>query len=102
MKVGCSWTILAFEVTDASPVRENVHTQVEPVSSSLNTNDAFLLKLPQSSYIWKGKGMTQEEVAAAKVLSELIGAVPEEVEETSEPGESLNKMQQEKSMHSVS
>lgn len=38
--------------------------------------------------------MTQEEVTAAKVVSQLMGGVTEEVEETSEPGESLNKILQ--------
>lgn len=89
--------ILALEVTDASlppsvtHTHTHSHTQVEPVSSSLNTNDVFLLKLPQSCYLWKGKGMTDEEVAAAKVVSQLMGGVTKEVEETSEPGEPLRK-----------
>ncbi|XP_075879660.1 scinderin like a [Nelusetta ayraudi] len=61
--------------------------EVEPVSSSLNTNDVFLLKSPQSCFLWKGKGMTDEEVAAAKVVSQLMGGVTKEVEETSEPDE---------------
>lgn len=46
--------------------------------------------------------MTQEEVTAAKVVSQLMGGVTEEVEETSEPGESLNKTKQENPMHMVS
>lgn len=77
-----------------------IHTQVEPVTSSLNTNDVFLLKVHDSCYMWKGKGMTQEEVTAAKVVSQLMGGVTEEVEENSEPGESLTKIQ-EKPMHIV-
>lgn len=35
--------------------------------------------------------MTDEEVAAAKVVSQLMGGVTKEVEETSEPGEPLRK-----------
>lgn len=91
----CFCLILALEVTDASlppsVTHTHSHTQVEPVSSSLNTNDVFLLKSPQSCFLWKGKGMTDEEVAAAKVVSQLMGGVTKEVEETSEPGEPLRR-----------
>lgn len=62
--------------------------QVEPVASSLNTNDVFVLKSPNSLFLWKGKGSNAEEIAAAKYVASLLGETATEVEETKEPGES--------------
>ncbi len=61
--------------------------QVEPTASSLNTNDVFVLKSPDSHFIWKGKGATPEEMAAAKYVGGLLGGTATEVEETQEPCE---------------
>lgn len=61
--------------------------QVEPTASSLNTNDVFVLKTPESLFLWKGKGATPEEMAAAKYVAGLLGGTATEVEETKEPGE---------------
>uniref|UniRef100_A0A4W6CYQ8 Scinderin like a n=1 Tax=Lates calcarifer TaxID=8187 RepID=A0A4W6CYQ8_LATCA len=58
---------------------------VEPTASSLNTNDVFVLKTPNSLMQWKGKGATPEEMAAAKYVATLLGGAATEVEETKEP-----------------
>lgn len=69
-------------------------TQVVPTSSALNTNDVFVLKSPNSLFIWKGKGASQEEIAAAKYVASLLGGTPTEVEETKEPCKcQTNKLQ---------
>uniref|UniRef100_A0A4W6CY15 Scinderin like a n=1 Tax=Lates calcarifer TaxID=8187 RepID=A0A4W6CY15_LATCA len=60
-------------------------TKVEPTASSLNTNDVFVLKTPNSLMQWKGKGATPEEMAAAKYVATLLGGAATEVEETKEP-----------------
>lgn len=62
-------------------------TQVEPTASSLNTNDVFVLKSPESLFLWKGKGATPEEMAAAEYVAGLLGGTGTVVEEAKEPGE---------------
>uniref|UniRef100_A0A7N6BWP7 Macrophage-capping protein n=2 Tax=Anabas testudineus TaxID=64144 RepID=A0A7N6BWP7_ANATE len=59
--------------------------EVEPSAPALNTNDAFALKTPDSLFLWKGKGSSPEEVAAAKYVASLLGGTVTEVEETKEP-----------------
>ncbi|XP_049444451.1 scinderin like a [Epinephelus fuscoguttatus] len=61
--------------------------EVEPKASSLNTNDAFVLKEGNSVYIWKGKGATQEEMTAANYVVSVLakGKTAKVVEETEEP-----------------
>ncbi|KAG8003263.1 Gelsolin [Nibea albiflora] len=59
--------------------------EVQPTASSLNTNDAFVLKTPDSLFLWKGKGGTPEEMTAAKYVADLLGGTVTEVEETKEP-----------------
>ncbi|XP_070764333.1 scinderin like a [Enoplosus armatus] len=59
--------------------------EVEPTASSLNTNDVFVLKSPESLFLWKGKGATPEEMAAAKYVAGLLGGTATVVEETKEP-----------------
>ncbi|XP_040895476.1 scinderin like a [Toxotes jaculatrix] len=61
--------------------------EVEPTASSLNTNDVFVLKSPNSLILWMGKGATPEEKAAAKYVASLLGGTATEVEETKEPSE---------------
>uniref|UniRef100_A0A673B593 Gelsolin-like n=1 Tax=Sphaeramia orbicularis TaxID=375764 RepID=A0A673B593_9TELE len=41
---------------------------VEPIASSLNTNDVFVLKTPNSVFEWKGLGANEEEIKAATEL----------------------------------
>ncbi|XP_028259636.1 scinderin like a [Parambassis ranga] len=59
--------------------------EVVPNASSLNTNDVFVLKSPDSLILWKGKGATAEEMGAAKYVASLLGGAATEVEETKEP-----------------
>ncbi|XP_068446201.1 scinderin like a [Clinocottus analis] len=61
--------------------------EVEPAAPSLNTNDVFVLKSPSSLYVWKGKGATVEEEAAAKYVAGVLGGNATQVEETSEPAD---------------
>ncbi|XP_070817523.1 scinderin like a [Chaetodon trifascialis] len=60
--------------------------EVKPATSSLNTNDVFVLKTPESLFLWKGKGGTPEEMTAAKYVAGVLGGTATEVEEGSEPG----------------
>ncbi|XP_077439812.1 scinderin like a [Vanacampus margaritifer] len=60
--------------------------EVAPDASSLNSNDAFVLKWPKGTFVWKGRGTTPEELAAAKHLIGILGGgTPTEVAETKEP-----------------
>ncbi|KAM8745290.1 scinderin like a [Acanthopagrus schlegelii] len=59
--------------------------EVEPTASALNTNDVFVLKTPESLYLWKGKGQTGEEMDAARYVASLLGGAVTEVEEGQEP-----------------
>uniref|UniRef100_A0A669BY88 Scinderin like a n=1 Tax=Oreochromis niloticus TaxID=8128 RepID=A0A669BY88_ORENI len=60
-------------------------TQVEPTASSLNTNDVFVLKTPDCLFLWKGKGASSDEMAAANYVASLLGGTATGVEETQEP-----------------
>ncbi|KAI7798575.1 adseverin [Triplophysa rosa] len=72
-------------------VRRNLCTitricEVEVTASSLNTNDAYLLKLPQGNgYVWKGKGASEEEEQGAKYLSEKLKCKTKLINEGQEP-----------------
>ncbi|XP_056335721.1 adseverin [Danio aesculapii] len=72
-------------------VRKNLGTitrisEVDTKASSLNSNDAYVLKLPQGDgYIWKGKGASEEEEKAAKYMSEKLNCKTEMVVEGKEP-----------------
>ncbi|KAM9358344.1 scinderin like a [Symphorus nematophorus] len=61
--------------------------EVEPTASSLNTNDVFVLKTPGPLFVWKGKGATAEELAAAEYVTSLFKGDVTKVEETKEPAE---------------
>ncbi len=84
MRINCH-----FIVNDShhSPSLCVTLTQVEPTASSLNTNDVFVLKSPESLFLWKGKGATPEEMAAAKYVGGMLGGTATEVNESKEPGE---------------
>lgn len=61
--------------------------QVDATASSLNTNDTYLLKLPEGNgYVWKGKGASQEEEQGAKYLSEKLKCKTKLITEGNEPG----------------
>lgn len=59
--------------------------EVEPRASNLNTNDVFVLKTPDSLYVWKGIGASGEELATAKHVVSLLGGKPTDVAEGKEP-----------------
>ena len=61
--------------------------QVEAQTSSLNSNDAYLLKLPQGQgYVWVGKGASEEEERGAKFMSEELNCKTKRIVEGQEPG----------------
>ncbi|XP_066529896.1 adseverin [Hoplias malabaricus] len=72
-------------------VRRNLGTitrisEVEAEASSLNSNDAYLLKMPEGdAYIWMGKGASEEEKHGAKYMSELLQCKSKHITEGQEP-----------------
>ncbi|XP_043941617.1 adseverin-like [Protopterus annectens] len=61
--------------------------EVKADASSLNSNDAFVLKTPQSVYLWKGTGVSDDEVTAAKSVVSTLGGSAKEINEGSEPAD---------------
>ncbi|XP_069050005.1 gelsolin-like [Lepisosteus oculatus] len=59
--------------------------EVKACASSLNTNDVFVLKAPDATYVWRGVGATEEEVAAAKHVVAMLKGSASEVSEGKEP-----------------
>ncbi|XP_076838410.1 scinderin like b [Brachyhypopomus gauderio] len=59
--------------------------EVTPSACSLNTNDVFVLKTPDSLFVWRGVGASEEEVAAAKHVVSFLGGKPTDVVEGKEP-----------------
>uniref|UniRef100_A0A8B9L5S5 Scinderin like a n=1 Tax=Astyanax mexicanus TaxID=7994 RepID=A0A8B9L5S5_ASTMX len=59
--------------------------QVDPTAANLNTNDVFVLKSPDSMFLWRGHGATEEELAAAKFVCTFLGGSASEVIEGKEP-----------------
>ncbi|KTF74003.1 hypothetical protein cypCar_00035988, partial [Cyprinus carpio] len=60
--------------------------QVDAKASSLNSNDAYLLKLPEGDgYLWKGKGASEEEERGAKYMSEKLKCKTKSITEGNEP-----------------
>uniref|UniRef100_A0A672NEG2 Scinderin n=1 Tax=Sinocyclocheilus grahami TaxID=75366 RepID=A0A672NEG2_SINGR len=55
-------------------------------ATSLNSNDAYLLKLPKGDgYLWKGKGASEEEERGAKYMSEKLKCKIKPITEENEP-----------------
>ncbi|XP_038637851.1 gelsolin a isoform X2 [Scyliorhinus canicula] len=59
--------------------------EVEAAASSLNSNDAFVLKTPGSSFIWVGQGASDPEKQGAQQLLDILGVSASEIAEGSEP-----------------
>ncbi|XP_051866790.1 scinderin like b [Pristis pectinata] len=59
--------------------------EVNSDAESLNSNDAFVLKTPQETYIWKGLGASAPELKTAKYLVSVLGGSPTEIQEGKEP-----------------
>ncbi|XP_013978597.1 gelsolin [Salmo salar] len=69
-----------------SSTRATRAVEVEPSAAFLNTNDVFVLKSPNTVFLWRGVGATEEELAAAQfVTSFLGGGSATEVSEGKEP-----------------
>lgn len=74
-------------------VRRNLATitriaEVDVSAVSLNSNDAFLLKLPEGQgYMWMGKGASKEEEQGAEYMSRELKTTPIRITEGNEPGE---------------
>ncbi|KAI1883122.1 hypothetical protein AGOR_G00241980 [Albula goreensis] len=68
-----------------SSTRATRGVEVEPSASCLNTNDVFVLKSPDSMFVWRGVGASEEEMAAAKYVVSFLGGNPTEVSEGKEP-----------------
>ncbi|XP_015275092.1 PREDICTED: adseverin [Gekko japonicus] len=62
--------------------------EVDANASSLNSNDVFVLKLPQNSgYTWVGKGASKEEEKGALYVANVLRCQTSRIEEGQEPGE---------------
>jgi gelsolin len=60
---------------------------VDVDANSLNSNDAFVLKLPRNSgYLWMGKGASQEEEKGAEYVANVLKCKTARIEEGEEPG----------------
>uniref|UniRef100_A0A8C1K3K9 Macrophage-capping protein n=1 Tax=Cyprinus carpio TaxID=7962 RepID=A0A8C1K3K9_CYPCA len=60
--------------------------EVDAKATSLNSNDAYLLKLPKGDgYLWKGKGASEEEERGAKYMSEKLKCKIKLITEGNEP-----------------
>uniref|UniRef100_A0A6Q2X982 Scinderin n=1 Tax=Esox lucius TaxID=8010 RepID=A0A6Q2X982_ESOLU len=60
--------------------------QVDAEAGSLNSNDAYLLKVPSGQgYLWVGKGASEEEEKGAQYLSEVLSLQTQPILEGQEP-----------------
>ncbi|XP_017549431.1 adseverin [Pygocentrus nattereri] len=72
-------------------VRRNLGTitrisEVDAKASCLNSNDAYLLKMPEGeAYMWVGKGASEEEEHGAEYMSELLQCGTKHITEGQEP-----------------
>lgn len=54
---------------------------------SLNSNDVFVLKLPNNSgYTWVGKGSSKEEEHGAQYIASILNCQTAKTNEGQEPG----------------
>lgn len=60
---------------------------MKPCASNLNSNDVFVLKSPDSLFVWRGVGASEEEVKGAKFVVSFLGGKPTDVTEGKEPGQ---------------
>uniref|UniRef100_A0A7N6C402 Gelsolin-like domain-containing protein n=1 Tax=Anabas testudineus TaxID=64144 RepID=A0A7N6C402_ANATE len=61
--------------------------EVDATASKLNTNDVFVLKTPNTVYVWQGVGASSEENEAAKHVVSLLGGSATNVSEGKEPAD---------------
>lgn len=63
-----------------------IFEQVDATASSLNSNDAYILKNARNAYMWVGKGASKEEECGAEYMSELLQCKIQRITEGQEPG----------------
>uniref|UniRef100_A0A8C8IM59 Scinderin n=1 Tax=Oncorhynchus tshawytscha TaxID=74940 RepID=A0A8C8IM59_ONCTS len=62
--------------------------EVDAEAGSLNSNDAYLLKLPSGgSYLWVGKGASEDEERGAQYLSQVLKCQTQRIVEGQEPAD---------------
>uniref|UniRef100_A0A8C7S882 Scinderin n=1 Tax=Oncorhynchus mykiss TaxID=8022 RepID=A0A8C7S882_ONCMY len=62
--------------------------EVEAEAGSLNSNDAYLLKMPAGqSYLWVGKGAIEDEERGARYLSQVLKCQTQRIVEGQEPAD---------------
>lgn len=62
--------------------------QVDVDAVSLNSNDVFVLKLPNNSgYTWVGKGANKEEEQGAQYIASILKCQTAKINEGQEPGQ---------------
>ncbi|XP_072365237.1 scinderin isoform X1 [Scyliorhinus torazame] len=71
-------------------VRRNLATitrivEVDVDAQSLNSNDVFVLKLPNAAYLWIGKGASGEEEHGAKYITSVLKCMTTRIIEGEEP-----------------
>uniref|UniRef100_A0A4W4DXR2 Gelsolin-like domain-containing protein n=1 Tax=Electrophorus electricus TaxID=8005 RepID=A0A4W4DXR2_ELEEL len=60
-------------------------SQVECSAANLNSSDVFVLKSPDSLFLWRGVGASEEEMSAGKSVCSFLGGRATEVAEGKEP-----------------
>lgn len=61
---------------------------MDATAASLNSNDAFLLKMPGGrGYLWMGKGVSDEELKGAEYMSKELNCSSKRITEGNEPGQ---------------
>uniref|UniRef100_A0A8C2AAY8 Gelsolin n=1 Tax=Cyprinus carpio TaxID=7962 RepID=A0A8C2AAY8_CYPCA len=75
--------IRLFQVR-ANPAGHTRAVEVEPVASSLNSNDAFVLVTASGSMLWLGHGASNAEKNGAKKLGSILGVDLSEISEGAE------------------
>uniref|UniRef100_A0A8C6RSK5 Scinderin n=1 Tax=Nannospalax galili TaxID=1026970 RepID=A0A8C6RSK5_NANGA len=67
--------------------------EVDVDANSLNSNDAFVLKLRQNTgFIWIGKGASQEEEKGAEYVADILKCKTARIQEGAEPEEFWNSL----------
>ncbi|KAI5109285.1 scinderin like a [Silurus meridionalis] len=80
----CAGSTRLFQIRQSS-TRATRAVEVEPSAAKLNTNDVFVLKTPNSMFLWRGTGATDEELSSAKYVCSFLGGSATEVTEGKEP-----------------
>uniref|UniRef100_A0A4W4DY27 Macrophage-capping protein n=1 Tax=Electrophorus electricus TaxID=8005 RepID=A0A4W4DY27_ELEEL len=68
-----------------SSTRATRAVEVECSAANLNSSDVFVLKSPDSLFLWRGVGASEEEMSAGKSVCSFLGGRATEVAEGKEP-----------------